>query len=122
MPKTKKTKKRGGTYRSSITGRFVTAATNRRHPKETEQNRSKRAGRRKTGTDYRSTITGHFVTAATNRRHPRETVKESDQRVASEVNHLVRQVAAQSRTSKHTTPKRKRKKSLLARVKDWFSK
>ena len=128
MPKTKKTKKtkakRGAPrYRSAITGHFVTEATNRRHPKETETTRTRRGGGRRTGTDFRSTITGHFVTAATNRRHPRETVKEGERRVASEVSHLVRQVAAQSGKPKHAAPKRKRKtKGIIDRVKDWFKK
>ena len=121
--KSTKSTKSSSNYRSSITGRFVTESTDRRHPKETEKTRSRRGRPPRTGTDYRSTITGHFVTAATNRRHPKETVKEGARRVASEVSHLVRQVEAQSRTAKHTAPKRKRKtKGLIDRVKDWFKK
>lgn len=60
--------------RSAITGRYVTKATARRHPKTTVVESS--SGRGSKVTAHRSAITGRYVTKATARRHPKNTVTE----------------------------------------------
>lgn len=65
---------RSGSSRSSITGRFVRAATAARHPRTTV---TSAGGNRATGTAYRSAITGRYVRAATAARHPRTTITEN---------------------------------------------
>jgi hypothetical protein len=61
-------------HRSAKTGRYVSEATAKRHPRTTvtEASGSNRGGRA-----HRSAITGRFVTEATARRHPDTTVTEN---------------------------------------------
>lgn len=63
----------GGSYRSAISGRYVTARHGRTSPHTTL--RETRGGE-STGS-YRSAVTGRFVTAKHGKAHPRTTVKES---------------------------------------------
>ena len=59
-------------YRSAITGRYISKSAAGRHPKTTVSHGSK--GSKALG--YRSVITGRSVTAATVKRHPDTTITE----------------------------------------------
>lgn len=64
----------GKSYRSAITGKYISKAAAARHPRTSvaeAQGKSKVSGK-----VYRSAITGHYVTAATAARHPKNTVAE----------------------------------------------
>jgi hypothetical protein len=63
----------GGSYRSAISGRYVTAKHGNASPRTTL--RELRGGG-STGS-YRSAISGRFVAAKYSKAHPRTTVKES---------------------------------------------
>lgn len=65
---------KAATYRSAITGRYVSQATATRHPRTTV---TERGSNKSTGTNHRSAITGRYVTSATAARHPRTTVTEN---------------------------------------------
>jgi hypothetical protein len=65
---------KGGSYRSAISGRFVTSRHGRASPRTTV--REARGGR-STGGTYRSAINGRFVTTRHGRSHPRTTIKDS---------------------------------------------
>ncbi len=68
-----KGKDSGGSYRSAISGRYVTAKHGQASPKTTVQ---ETRGGGSTGS-YRSAVSGKFVTATYGKSHPRTTVKES---------------------------------------------
>jgi hypothetical protein len=61
-------------HRSSKTGRYVSRATAKRHPRTTV---SEAAGANKGGCAYRSAITGRYVSAAAAQRHPNTTIAEN---------------------------------------------
>jgi len=63
----------GGTYRSAISGRYVTAKHGKASPRTT-LNETRGGGL--TG-NYRSAVTGRFVTEKYGKTHSRTTVKES---------------------------------------------
>lgn len=63
----------GGSFRSAISGRYVTAAHGKRSPNTTV---FEKAGGGSTGA-ARSAKTGRFVTDSYAKRNPRTTVKES---------------------------------------------
>jgi hypothetical protein len=63
----------GGSYRSAISGRYVTAKHGSASPRTTV-NETRGGG--STGS-YRSAVTGRFVTAKHGKTHPNTTVKES---------------------------------------------
>lgn len=66
--------KNGGSYRSAISGRFVTSAHGRRSPSTTLREASGKSG--STGGAYRSAISGRFVTTAHGKRSPHTTTHE----------------------------------------------
>lgn len=66
--------KSGGSYRSVISGRYVTSAHGRRSPSTTVREAPGTSG--STGGSYRSAISGRFVTAAHGRRSPSTTTQE----------------------------------------------
>lgn len=66
--------KSGGSFRSAISGRFVTAAHGRRSPSTTVHEARGISG--STGGAYRSAISGRFVTAAHGKRSPGTTTHE----------------------------------------------
>jgi hypothetical protein len=66
--------KSGGSYRSAISGRYVTSGHGRRSPGTTVRESSGRSG--STGGAYRSAISGRFVTAAHGKRSPHTTTHE----------------------------------------------
>ena len=66
--------KSGGSYRSAISGRYVTAAHGRRSPSTTVRESVGKSG--STGGAYRSAISGRFVTAAHGKRSPGTTTHE----------------------------------------------
>ena len=66
--------KGGGSFRSAISGRFVTAAHGRRSPGTTVRESSGTSG--STGGAYRSAISGRFVTTAHGKRSPNTTTHE----------------------------------------------
>lgn len=66
--------KGGGSYRSAISGRYVTAAHGRRSPHTTVRE-SHGAG--SSGGTYRSAISGRYVTTAHGLRSPRTTIKDN---------------------------------------------
>ena len=63
----------GGSYRSAISGRYVTAKHGNASPRTTV-NETRGGG--STGS-YRSGVSGRFVTAKHSKANPRTTVKES---------------------------------------------
>lgn len=67
-------KGKGGSYRSAISGRYVTAAHGIRSPRTTVFESGGKSG--STGGSYRSAITGKFVTKAHGVRSPHTTVRE----------------------------------------------
>ncbi len=64
----------GGSYRSAISGRFVTAKHGKASPRTTVR---EAAGSGSTGGTYRSAISGRFVTTAHGKRSPNTTIKDS---------------------------------------------
>ncbi|ATE64477.1 hypothetical protein [Rhizorhabdus dicambivorans] len=66
--------KSGGSYRSAISGRFVTAKHGRASSRTTVR---EAAGSGSTGGTYRSAISGRFVTTAHGKRSPNTTIKDS---------------------------------------------
>jgi len=64
----------GGGYRSANSGRYVTKAYGKSHPRTTVQEASGKSG--STGGSYRSAISGRFVTAKHGKANPRTTVRE----------------------------------------------
>ncbi len=64
----------GGSFRSAISGRFVTAKHGKASPRTTVFERS---GGGSTGGTYRSAISGRFVTTAHGKRSPTTTIKDS---------------------------------------------
>lgn len=67
--------KSGGSYRSAISGRYVTAKHGAASPRTTMRESGGKSG--STGGGYRSAISGRFVTAAHGKRSPNTTVKET---------------------------------------------
>jgi len=67
-------KGKGGSYRSAISGRYVTSAHGKRSPHTTVAEASGKSG--STGGAYRSAISGRFVTAAHGKRSPHTTTQE----------------------------------------------
>lgn len=67
--------KGGGSYRSAISGRYVTAKHGKASPHTTVRESAASGGGN--GSHYRSAITGQFVTDAYGKAHPKTTVKES---------------------------------------------
>ncbi len=65
--------KSGGSFRSAISGRFVTAKHSKASPRTTVFERSGGS----TGGTYRSAISGRFVTTAHGKRSPNTTIKDS---------------------------------------------
>lgn len=63
-----------GSARSAKTGRYVSKATAKRHPRTTVVESGKN---KSTATAHRSAITGRYVTPATAKRHPGTTVTEN---------------------------------------------
>lgn len=59
-------------YRSAVSGRYVTKSTATRSPRTTVAHQGKSSGAK----GYRSAITGRFVTEATATRHPNTTIAE----------------------------------------------
>ncbi|WP_326525579.1 hypothetical protein [Sphingomonas sp.] len=66
--------KSGGSYRSAISGRYVTTAHGRRSPSTTVREAGGKSG--STGGSYRSAISGRFVTTAHGKRSPSTTTHE----------------------------------------------
>lgn len=66
--------KSGGSYRSAISGRYVTTAHGQRSPSTTVHEAGARSG--STGGAYRSASSGRFVTAAHGKRSPDTTTHE----------------------------------------------
>ena len=64
----------GGSYRSAISGRYVTTAHGQRSPGTTVHEAGGKSGT--TGGSYRSAISGRFVTSAHGRRSPDTTTHE----------------------------------------------
>lgn len=66
--------KGGGSYRSAISGRYVTTAHGQRSPHTTVH--ETRGGGSSGGT-YRSAISGRYVTTAHGQRSPNTTIKDN---------------------------------------------
>jgi hypothetical protein len=66
--------KGGGSYRSAISGRFVTAKHGRSSPQTTVR---ESPGAGSAGGTYRSAISGRFVTTAHGKASPRTTIKDN---------------------------------------------
>ncbi|MFN3728059.1 MAG: hypothetical protein ACK4SZ_17340 [Allosphingosinicella sp.] len=66
--------KGGGSYRSAISGRFVTAKHGKASPRTTVRHG---AGTGSSGGRYRSAISGRFVTTAHGKASPRTTIKDN---------------------------------------------
>lgn len=64
----------GGSYRSAISGRFVTAKHGKASPRTTVR---ESAGGGSSGGHYRSAISGRYVTTAHGKASPHTTVRES---------------------------------------------
>jgi hypothetical protein len=64
----------GGSYRSAISGRFVTAKHGKASPRTTVRDS---VGGGSSGGHYRSAISGRYVTTAHGKASPRTTVRES---------------------------------------------
>ncbi len=64
----------GGSYRSAISGRYVTSAHGRRSPSTTVRESPGKSG--SSGPHYRSAISGRYVTTAHGKRSPNTTVRE----------------------------------------------
>jgi hypothetical protein len=66
--------KSGGSYRSAISGRYVTSGHGQRSPSTTVHESGGKSG--STGGAYRSAISGRFVTTAHGKRSPNTTTHE----------------------------------------------
>jgi hypothetical protein len=66
--------KGGGGYRSANTGRYVSKAYGKSHPKTTVKEAPGASG--ETGGSYRSAVSGRFVTSKYGRTHPATTLRE----------------------------------------------
>ena len=67
-------KSNGGSYRSAISGRYVTAQHGKASPRTTVQESRDASG--SSGPHYRSAITGRYVTNGHGKANPRTTVRE----------------------------------------------
>lgn len=67
--------KGGGSYRSAISGRYVTAKHGEASPRTTVKESA--GASKSSGGHYRSAISGRYVTTAHGKASPRTTVKES---------------------------------------------
>jgi len=67
--------KGGGSYRSAISGRYVTSSHGKAGPRTTVKESGGKSG--STGGAYRSAISGRFVTTKHGRASPHTTVRES---------------------------------------------
>lgn len=67
--------KGGGSYRSAISGRFVTTKHGKSSPSTTVRE-TKSSGSGTSGGHYRSAISGRYVTTAHGRASPRTTIFE----------------------------------------------
>jgi hypothetical protein len=65
----------GGSYRSAISGRYVTAKHGKASPRTTVRESAGSSGG--SGGRYRSAISGRYVTTAHGKASPRTTLKES---------------------------------------------
>lgn len=70
-----KGKSSGGSYRSAISGRYVTAGHGKASPRTTVHEAKGASG--SSGAHYRSAISGRYVTNAHGKASPNTTVKES---------------------------------------------
>lgn len=68
-------KGRSGSYRSALSGRYVTAKHGKASPRTTVREAAGASG--SSGAHYRSAISGKYVTTAHGKASPRTTVKES---------------------------------------------
>jgi hypothetical protein len=69
------TSKRGGGYRSAISGRYVTTKHGKASPRTTVKEAP--GPSRSSGIHYRSAISGRFVTTKHGRANPHTTLRES---------------------------------------------
>ncbi len=67
--------KSGSSYRSAISGRFVTTGHGKRSPSTTVK--ESRSANGSSGAHYRSAISGRYVTTSHGKRSPNTTVRES---------------------------------------------
>lgn len=67
-------KKSGGSYRSAISGRYVTSKHGKASPRTTVREASGKSG--SSGTHYRSAISGRYVTTNHGKASPHTTVRE----------------------------------------------
>jgi len=67
-------KGKGGSYRSAISGRFVTAKHGRSSPNTTVR---ESPGAGSSGGTYRSASSGRFVTTGYGKSHPNTTIKDN---------------------------------------------
>ena len=67
-------RKSGGSYRSAVSGRYVTSAHGQRSPRTTVHESPGKSG--SSGAHFRSAISGKYVTTAHGRRSPSTTVCE----------------------------------------------
>jgi hypothetical protein len=65
---------KGGSYRSAISGRYVTAAHGRRSPNTTVLETKGKSG--STGGSHRSAVSGQFVTGSHGKNNPSTTTRE----------------------------------------------
>ena len=65
----------GGSYRSAISGRYVTSSHGKGSPRTTVHESPGSSGT--SGVHYRSAISGRYVTSAHGKASPHTTVKES---------------------------------------------
>ena len=65
----------GGSYRSAISGRFVTSGHGKASPRTTV--RESASSGSSSGSHYRSAISGRYVTTAHGKASPHTTVRES---------------------------------------------
>lgn len=68
-------KRGGGSYRSAISGRFVTAKHGKASPRTTVRESAGKSG--SSGPHFRSAISGRYVTTKHGKSSPRTTVRES---------------------------------------------
>ncbi|RJY06916.1 hypothetical protein D6201_12615 [Aurantiacibacter aquimixticola] len=66
--------KKGGNYRSAISGRFVTSKHGKASPRTTVREASGKSG--SSGSRYRSAISGRYVTTKHGKASPNTTVRE----------------------------------------------
>lgn len=65
----------GGSYRSAVSGRYVTAKHGKASPHTTVRESAGASG--SSGSHYRSAISGRYVTTAHGKASPRTTIKEN---------------------------------------------